>query len=329
VGPILLVNRLGRRAVMLAAVVLAGVSVAAGTDKQESALRRNLAWQIALDRLGLSPGLIDGRPGGKTRLASAEFQRVRGLPVTGELDEATAAALEIKPDQAIGRYTIQAADLAEIGPVPKTWLAKSKLSHLGHESLDAVIAEKFHCSVDLLRMLNPGRELNALKAGEPVIMPMVAQPVPPERAEWIEVNLAEKVIRAINHHRQLVGLFHCSIAASKTKLPSGQAHVIGVALNPTYTFDPQMWPEVKENITEKLHIPPGPRNPVGRCWIGLSLPGYGIHGTPNPELIGKTGSHGCIRLANWDALRLGQMVEVGTPVHFSDQPDTRIASARW
>jgi len=116
-----------------------------------------------------------------------------------------------------------------------------------------------------------------------------------------------------------VGLFHCSIAADKARLPSGQASVIVISENPAYTFDPKMWPEVKD-VTQKLTIPPGPRNPVGLCWIGLSLPGYGMHGTPMPEMIGKTGSHGCFRLTNWDALRLAKMVRVGTPVRFTARP---------
>jgi lipoprotein-anchoring transpeptidase ErfK/SrfK len=89
-----------------------------------------------------------------------------------------------------------------------------------------------------------------------------------------------------------------------------------------------MWPEVKEKVSGPLFIPPGPRNPVGRCWIGLSLRGVGMHGTPNPELIGKTGSHGCFRLSNWDAIRLSKMVELGTPVKFVDHPDTAVASAQ-
>jgi lipoprotein-anchoring transpeptidase ErfK/SrfK len=91
--------------------------------------------------------------------------------------------------------------------------------------------------------------------------------------------------------------------------------VVGVTSNPAYSFDPAMWPEVN-NVTQKLLIPPGPRNPVGVCWIALSLPGYGIHGTPTPEMIGKTGSHGCFRLTNWDATRLGGMVEAGIGVEF-------------
>lgn len=292
----------------------------------EASLRRHVAWQVALDSVGFSPGLIDGRIGPKTILATREFQRVRGLPITGELDTATTAALKVSPDTVFGRYTIEAADLAQIGQVPQSWVAKSKLQRLGHESLEHVLAEKFHCARHLLNTLNPGRSINQLRPGEKVIVPNVT-----ERASWpqathLEVNLAEKVIRAIGPDRQLIALFHCSIAASKTKLPKQNAEVIKVAENPTYTFDPRMWPEVKEKVPGRLDIPPGPRNPVGVFWIGLSLPGYGIHGTPNPELIGKTGSHGCFRLANWDALRLGRMIRVGIPVRFVNEADGRLAS---
>lgn len=288
----------------------------AQTSDSEKSLRRNVAWQVALDNIGLSPGLIDGRPGPKTRLATRTFQRVRGLPMTGELDLATTKALGVDPDNVLGRYTILASDLAEIGSAPKSWLARSQLKRLGHESLVDVLAEKFHCTRKLLTTLNPHIEINRLKTGDKVVVPIVTEREDWPRAAYIEVNLAEKVIRVIDRNRQLAAMFHCSIAASKSKLPNQNATVTKVAKNPMYTFDPKMWPEVKEDIPGKLDIPPGPHNPVGRFWIGLSLPGYGIHGTPNPELIGKTGSHGCIRLTNWDAIRLGKMVRIGTEVRF-------------
>ena len=113
-----------------------------------------------------------------------------------------------------------------------------------------------------------------------------------------------------------MGLFHCSIAAKHAKVPTRPASVTGITENPAYRFDPSMWPEVK-GINHALIIPPGPRNPVGLCWIALSLPGYGMHGSPAPEMIGKTGSHGCFRMTNWDALRLAHMIKPGTPVTFS------------
>ena len=122
-------------------------------------------------------------------------------------------------------------------------------------------------------------------------------------------------------------MFFCSIAKHKSKLPRRNGRVQVIADNPTYRFDPKMWPEVKEKVPGPLFIPPGPRNPVGRFWIGLSLPGVGMHGTPNPELIGKTGSHGCFRLSNWDAIRLSKMVDIGTPVKFVGHPDMKVASA--
>lgn len=99
------------------------------------------------------------------------------------------------------------------------------------------------------------------------------------------------------------------------KRPSGETKVVVVHRNPDYTFDPQYWPEV-HNVTHKLLISPGPRNPVGLAWIGLDLPGYGIHGTPHPEMIGKTGSHGCFRMSNWDAIRLSKMIRPGAIVTF-------------
>lgn len=290
-------------------------------SEKEQSLRQNVAWQVRLDDIGLSPGLIDGRVGPKTRLATRAFQRVRKLPITGELDSATAQALGIDPDHVFGRYAIETKDLAEIGPAPKSWLARSKLKRLGHETLTDVLAEKFHCTRHLLATLNPRTNLNRLQAGDKVVVPIVSERESWPQAAYIEVNLAEKVIRVIDHHQRLAALFHCSIAASKSNLPKHNGRVTKIAKDPTYTFDPKMWSDVKEKITRKLDIPPGPRNPVGRFWIGLSLPGYGIHGTPNSELIGKTGSHGCIRLTNWDAIQLGKMVRIGTEVRFVDKPE--------
>ena len=277
---------------------------------------RDLAWQIALDRVGFSPGVIDGRIGPKTRYATAELQRVRGLPRTGELDEATARALGVDPASAITTYRVTQADADSVDPPPAEWIQKSRKRRLGFESLDAAIAERFHCTRRLLAALNPGLSLPRLSPGDTLRVPAVAtESAGFPRAESVEIDLPLKVIRVLDRDQRLVALLHCSIARDKEKRPRGGTRVVEIAVDPTYTFDPAMWPEVK-GVHRKLTIPPGPRNPVGVFWIGLSLPGYGIHGTPQPELIGKTGSHGCIRLTNWDAVRLGRMVRVGTPVRF-------------
>ncbi len=291
----------------------AAASLAYGGEPNH--LRTRLAWQIALDRIGFSPGLIDGKIGPKTELATREFQRVRALPLTGRLDAPTIAALEIDPDGSVTHYTVPADDLAQIGIVPQDWEGKSRQARLAYESLSAVVAERFHCTRSLLGDLNPGVMLDSLRPGDVMIVPNVRPAAEAVRGESVEIDLRAKLIRVLDRQKRLIGLFHCSVAAEKAHLPSGETRVAVITENPTYLFDPKMWPEVK-GVDRKLLIPPGPRNPVGLCWIGLGLAGYGIHGTPNPELIGKTGSHGCVRLTNWDALRLSKMIAVGTRVCF-------------
>lgn len=280
-----------------------------------SPMLANLRLQIALERECFSPGVLDGRTGPKTALALAEFQRVRGLPATGKLDESTAATLRLTTDSPLTSHVITAGDLAKVtGPTPKSWVAKSKLKSLGYANPTEALCERFHCSEALLVSLNPKRSLASLKAGDTITVPNLPAPTYP-RATRIEINLTQKVMRAYDANNQLVGLFHCSIAKDKEKRPSGSAYVQSIARDPVYRWDPKMWPEVK-GINQVLMIPPGPNNPVGLCWMGLSLKGYGMHGSPTPELIGKTGSHGCFRLTNWDALRMSSMIRTGTPVKF-------------
>jgi lipoprotein-anchoring transpeptidase ErfK/SrfK len=132
-------------------------------------------------------------------------------------------------------------------------------------------------------------------------------------ADEVRVNLAEKTIRVYDKTGQQLCLFHCSVAKDKEKLPARDAKIEAIVPNPNYTFNPKYWPEV-HNVDRVLIIPPGPRNPVGVMWIQLDLPGYGMHGNPKPELIGKTGSHGCFRLTNWDAVRYASFVRVGMTV---------------
>jgi lipoprotein-anchoring transpeptidase ErfK/SrfK len=307
----------GLRPALLAALMLAasaGAADAAG-EPSELSLAQRLAWQIALDRVCFSPGIIDGKPGAKTELATREFQRVRRLPVTGKLDAATAQLLGADPANAATWCTITSDDASLVGHVPPGWTEKSRLSRLPYPSLDQLVAERYRCSRALLATMNPGRDLGRLAAGDRLIVPMVDQRSEAPPADRLDVDTSAKVIRAFAGQR-LVGLFHCSIAAKHSKVPTRPASVTGITENPTYRFDPSMWPEVK-GITRALIIPPGPRNPVGLCWIALSLSGYGIHGTPAPEMIGKTGSHGCFRLTNWDAVRLAHMIKPGTPVTFS------------
>jgi len=276
-----------------------------------------VAWQAALDRSGFSPGLVDGLIGPKTRLALRAFQAHAGLEVTGAENEATRQVLGLDVQSALRRIVLSDTDLAQVGPWPKSWQEKAEAKFLGYESLAALAAEQGHCSLRLLARLNPDKNLNTLKPGDALVVPNVARPKSVTRAASIQVDFERKIVWVLDRDGHVVSLFHCSIAADPSNLPGGTCSVATIAMDPAYVFDPVKWPEVK-GVDRRLVIPPGPRNPVGLCWIGLSLRGYGIHGTPAPELIGKTGSHGCIRLTNWDALRLAEMVRVGTPVRFVD-----------
>jgi len=302
-------------AALLTMLLCTTLAAGAAPAAEQMSLAQRLAWQIALDRVCFSPGIIDGKIGPKTQLATRQFQRVRRLPITGRLDAATAKLLGADPARAATYHTITPDDVRQVGPVPAGWVAKSKAPRLPYPSLDQLVAERYHCCRALLATLNPGCDLIRLAAGDKLIVPLIDRRLEAPPADRLEVDTSAKVIRAFAGDR-LVGLFHCSVAAKRSKLPTRPARVVVIQKNPTYRFDPSMWPKVK-GINRVLIIPSGPRNPVGLCWIGLSLPGYGIHGTPAPEMIGKSGSHGCFRMTNWDALRLGRMVKVGTPVTFS------------
>ena len=285
-----------------------------------------VALQAALDHAGFSPGVIDGNTGRKTEIALRAYQTFASLPVTGKIDDATRKSLGIDTRPGTRTYLITADDQKLIAPPPKTWPEKAKVPLLGYQSLQNLVAERGHCSIALLSRLNPKVDLKNLKPGQALTIPNVDDTAPSGKAISLDVDLGGKMIRVVGAGNKIIGLYHCSIAADRKKRPSGRCSVVTIVDNPRYRFDPVSWPEVK-NVKEKLDIPSGPRSPVGICWIGLSIDGYGIHGTPEPENIGKTGSHGCFRLTNWDAMRLSRMVDVGTEVRFSDEPTPSLANS--
>ena len=278
---------------------------------------QGLALQIAMERSGFSPGILDGNGGRKTTLAIRLFQESRGMPVTGQADAATLTALRVDAAGAVFTYTVQDSDLAQVGPLPRKWADKAKASRLPYPSLDEALAEKFHCTRALLSSLNGGKSIASLKVGQTLVAPAVPAMPLWSGVEKLQIDLSAKTIRLVGAGGKPVGLVYCSVAAKKSNLPHGRTSVVVISQMPTYKFDPSHWPEVR-GIGKTLILPPGPRNPVGMCWMGLGLRGYGIHGTPSPENIGKTGSHGCIRLANWDAVRMGKSIALGTPVVFTN-----------
>jgi lipoprotein-anchoring transpeptidase ErfK/SrfK len=271
--------------------------------------------QLALARLGISSGSLDGAIGAQTRSALRAFQQKVHLPITGELDPATKERL-LLATPAFATYTVTSNDLVRLQPVSSTWLGKSQQSALDYETILELVAEKSHSHPNLIRRLNPSIVWTNVSACTSVKVPDAAYSDPGVKAAFAAISLSGKVLEAFDANTNLLAHFPCSIAQRVEKRPIGELHVIAIAPNPNYTFDPDVFPESAEarQIKSKLILPPGPNNPVGVAWISLDKPGYGIHGTPSPEQVGRTESHGCFRLANWNAEYLIKLAWVGMPV---------------
>lgn len=293
-----------------------GTAPVTGQDsKSRLSTERMVAVQLALARRGISSGSIDGVAGAQTRAALRVFQKSEGLPASGEPDPQTLQRLGVS-GAAYGTYTVTAEDLASLTSVPRSWLEKSRKDRLGYESVLELVAERSHAHPRLIRGLNPDVDWGKVYAGKVVRVPALVPPDPKGKPAFVRISLSEKTLRVFDSRTNLLVHFPCSIAAKVEKRPQGVLRVARIAPQPNYRFDPDIFPESAEarRIGKKLMIPPGPNNPVGTAWIGLDRPGYGIHGTPNPEEVGRTESHGCFRLANWNAELLVKMVWIGMPV---------------
>jgi lipoprotein-anchoring transpeptidase ErfK/SrfK len=275
-----------------------------------------LEAQVALARQAISSGSIDGVMGSQTRAALRAFQRKAGIPQTGQLDEATQALLVLDAP-VLARYTVTTNDLDRLRPLARMWLGKSLQDRLEYESVLELVAEKSHANPKLIRRLNLELIWTNVPAGSEIQIPNAEYPPPRTKAAFVEINLEARLLQVFDEATNLLAHFPCSIAQQVDKRPVGELRVAVMALAPNYTFNPEVFPESAEarELGRKLILQPGPNNPVGTVWIGLDRPGYGIHGTPRPEEVGRTESHGCFRLANWNAEYLLQMVRVGTPVY--------------
>ncbi|MEA2602476.1 MAG: hypothetical protein QOF89_3468 [Acidobacteriota bacterium] len=278
--------------------------------------------QILLDRAGFSPGVMDGRWGSNSTKALAAFQAAHNLPSTGKVDPATwNALLSTAGNQVVVQYTITPDDLkGPFLPIPEEMADKAKLPALGFSSPLEMMAERYHSTPDFLQRLNPGARFDA--AGQALKVPnvrMVKQPekgqAPPEGTQ-IVVSKSDSTL-TVQGPQGVLFFAPITAGSEHDPLPLGEWKVRGIAFNPTFNYNPDLFWDAEPGDT-KAKIPAGPNNPVGVVWIDISKEHYGIHGTPEPKMIGKSLSHGCVRLTNWDALTVAGLVKAGTPVLFRE-----------
>lgn len=274
-----------------------------------------LEAQVALARVGFSSGPIDGVPGPQTQAALKAYQERESIPATGALDALTREHL-VLVSPALTEVTVTEADLARLQPLSPTWLGKSRQTRLDFSTILELVAERSRASHKLVRRLNPEIDWERVPAGTVVKVPSVPGVAVQGPVAELHIHLASRTLTARDADRRVVAHFPVSIGREVAKRPVGLLQVTVVIPNPDYTFDPAVFVESEEGreLGRRLVLPPGPNNPVGVAWIGLNRPGYGIHGTPSPEHVGRTESHGCFRLANWDAETLLRLAWVGLPV---------------
>jgi len=317
-------HRLVRTALAVALGTLPLCALAA--DRSTDAM----ALQVALDRAGFSPGVIDGTMGMLTRQAVRGFQEANGIKVTGRSNAETQAALG---EQVRSTETVQVTDADAAGPflahMPDSMADKAKLDGLHYTSIEEALAEKYHTTPAKLRALNraadfePGSEItvpavrseamtNEGASGWDAMLGRLSVAKVQPRAAKVVVDKSDRQVRVFDAGGKLLAQFPATLGSEHDPLPLGQWQIGSVARLPTFNYNPELFWDADESDA-KAKLPPGPNGPVGVVWIDLSKEHYGIHGTPEPQTVGRTASHGCIRLTNWDAAKLAQMVRAGTP----------------
>lgn len=274
------------------------------------------ALQVFLDREGFSPGVIDGKMGSNVTKAIEAWQQATSETLDPNNTEDILERLRMSGGMPITSYTITAADAAGpyVASIPEDYAHKAMLPHMSFTSTTEMLGEKFHMDEAYLRELNPGVDFTIPGTIIKVINPGANKT---GKVARIVADKARKQVLAYDETGKLMAAYPATIGSSDTPSPSGTVNVERIALNPGYTYNPKI--NFKQGNNDKvLTLQPGPNGPVGTVWIALSKPTYGIHGTPEPSKIGKTQSHGCVRLTNWDATELAKMVSAGVTVEFAD-----------
>ena len=285
----------------LAAPVRAG-------DKGAAVLRA----QILLERAHFSPGEIDAVYGSNLHRAIAGFQASRGLEVSGTLDAPTWAALNGDTEPVLVGVTLSAADVAgPFRPLPSGMPAQAQLDALGYASPIEALGERFHASPALLSLLNPGKDPG--RAGEQLVVPEVRAGTPMPSVAKVMVDKSDSTVSLLDEAGKVVAQYPASTGSKHDPLPLGDWKIKGVGKHPVFRYNPRLFWDANAKDT-KATLAAGPNNPVGVVWVDISKEHYGIHGTPEPSKIGKTQSHGCIRMTNWSAQEVSEAVRPGMVV---------------
>jgi lipoprotein-anchoring transpeptidase ErfK/SrfK len=292
---------------MLLAALLSAAA-AGGARRASPPPEQVLREQVLLDRAHFSPGEIDGTLGSNHRYALASLLRARGAGKA--LGEVLATFMQ-DPAPTLVEYTLTEEDVA--GPfqqIPADMMEKTALDALSYSSALEAISEKFHSSPRLIQELNPGASF--AQAGEVLRVPNVHVEPPATKAVQVVVDESDGSVSALGPRDEIIASYPATMGSQHDPLPVGEWTIKGVSRNPPFFYNPDLFWDADESHA-KARLAPGPNNPVGVVWIDLSKEHFGIHGTPEPSTIGKTESHGCIRLTNWDVLELAELVSPGLP----------------
>lgn len=325
---------------LAAVMMLSGAALAQkAPPKPAAALDRNvLHVQVILDMLGFGPGVLDGKGGQSLVAALKGFQEARGLPKTGKPDTPTLQALSrYKQKRPTVRVTLDQATMAGpyVNPLPRDYGEQAKLPSLAYGRPLEKLAEMFHTTPATLVALNPG--VMQIAVGSKIVVPNT-MPASRDydaslRPDWkqtlttlnvdakqpkgdhIVVDKSDGVLRVLDAQNKLIAQFSATMGSEHDPLPLGTWKIYGADYNPKFRYNPDLFWDAKKG-DDKAMLPAGPNGPVGVVWMDLSKEHYGIHGTPHPETIGRSESHGCIRLTNWDAARLSMIIKPGMKAVF-------------